>query len=161
MQHIRFTVVRDGRFRSVDGLNIHSDGGTGVMDWAHPVTPRRLLFWEDAGPMPPHLLAGHLMARHLDSVRFEGHLTGTHLLDCQGHPAGTTVFEVGPFVFGRFRHAVVTEDELGNRRLDGVIVRESVINSDPPPPSHFRAEEFDPATGILAFSFTPSEKLVG
>jgi hypothetical protein len=161
MKRIQFAVVRDARFRSVDGFHICGDGGTGTIDWAHPITPRRLLFWEDALPMQPHLLAGHLAGHHLDSIFRKGHLSGTHLLDRHGQPAGTTVFEAGPFVFGRFKHVIWTQDELGNQRYLETVVHETVINSYPSPVSNFKAEDCDGQTGTVRFSFTPSDKLVG
>lgn len=161
MKRIQFAVVRDARFRSVDGFHICGDGGTGIIDWAHPLTPRRLLFWDDALPMQAHLLAGHLTGHHLDSIFREGHLSGTHLMDRHGHPAGTVVFEAGPYVFGRFRHVIWVQDELGNQRYLETAVHETVVNSHPPAASDFKPESIDEATGVVTFSFTPSEKLVG
>lgn len=161
MQRIQFAVVRDARFRPVDGFHIYGDSGTGSIDWQHPLTSRRLLFWEDALPMPPHLDGGHLTGHHLDSIVREGHLSGTHLMDQQSQPAGTTVFEVGPFVFGLFKHAVVPVDEVGNLRAAEAVVYETAVNSDPPPASDFKAIGVDEVTGGLRFSFRPSEKLVG
>ncbi len=161
MQYIQISVVRDARFRSVDGFHIYGDGGSGVMDWVHPVTARRLLFWDDALQIAAHLLGGYLMGFHLDSIRKEGHLSGTHLLDRHELPAGTTRVALGPFVFGRFRHAVVTEDELGNRKQAGVVVHETLVNSAPSAAGHLKAAGFDKQTGVLTLSFTPSERLIG
>lgn len=161
MQSIELAVVRDSRFRSVDGFQIYGDSGTGVMDWIHPVTPRRLLFWEDALPFAPHLECGHLAGHHVDSIMREGHLSGTHLMDRQGEPAGTTRFVAGPFVFGRFRHAVVPVDDIGNERSGEAVIQEATVNSDPPAASRFRAERWDGATGRLMFSFRGSERLLG
>jgi len=161
MQNIRFAVVRDARFRSVDGFHICGDRGTGVIDWLHPVTPRRLLFWDDALPMQSHLQAGHVLGHHLDSIFREGHLSGTHLLDQHGRPAGTVVVEVGPFVFGRFRHVIWTMDELGNQRYQEAVVHEQIISSDPAPAAELRVESFDSTTGVLGFAFEPSDRLAG
>lgn len=161
MQSIRMSVMRDARFRCVDGFHVYGDGGSGVMDWDHPVTPRRMLFWNDAECVAMHVEAGHLMARHLDSIRFDGHLDGVHLLDEHTLAAGTTVVELGPFVFGRFRHAVVTEDEIGNRQPGGATIYETAVNSAPAASSRLRAESHDEVSGVLAFSFVPSEKLSG
>ncbi|HOA73996.1 MAG TPA: hypothetical protein PL151_07730 [Phycisphaerae bacterium] len=161
MQMIQFAVVREARFRSVDGFHVCGDHGKGTIDWAHPLTPRRLLFWDDALPMQPHLQAGHLMGHHLDSIFREGHLAGTHLLDRHGEPAGVIIFEAGPYVFGRFKHVVWTQDELGNQTYLETDVHETLINSYPPAASNFRVEHFDEQTGVMTFSFKPSQKLVG
>lgn len=161
MQCIQISVVRDSRFRSVDGFHIFGDRGTGTIDWAHPITPRRVLFWEDALPMLPHLLGGHVMGHHLDSIFREGHLAGTHLLDGHQQPAGVSVFETESLVYGRFRFVVLPMDELGNQRFWEATTHECVVNSYPPPASNFVAETYDQDTGVLTFSFTPSEKLVG
>lgn len=161
MQMIRFTVTPDSRYRSIDGFQVYGDGGTGVMDWEHPITPRRLAFWNDAVSASLHLAGGHLVGAALDSVRIEGHLAGTHLLDTHEVPTGEIAFETGPFVYGRFRHAVVTEDELGNATRDGVVVYETVVNSDPPGASDLKAVAHERATGVLTLSFQPSERLVG
>lgn len=161
MQNIRFEIVPQPLFRCVDGVHIYTDRGTGVIDWLHPATPRRLLFWEDALPMAPHLDSGHLAGHHLDSIRREGHLLGSHLLDGHVQPAATRVFEVGPFVFGRFQHVVMPVDEIGNMRYLDAPIHVCSINSDPPPAVSLRAIACDEDTGRLTFSFEPSTKLVG
>ena len=161
MQRIAVGVVRNRCFRSGDGFQVYGDGGTGQMAWGHPVTPRRMLLWPDAPATAGHLLGGHLTAMHLDSIWADGHLEGTHLLDEHVRPGATVVYETGPFVFGRFRHAVVTEDAIGNATTQGVTVHETVVNSDPPPAGDLLPTDHDPATGIMAFSFTPSDRLTG
>ncbi len=161
MQNIRFEIVPQPLFRGVDGVHIYTDHGTGVVDWLHPATPRRLLFWEDALPMAPHLDTGHLTGHHVDSIRREGHFLGIHLLDQHLRPAATRVFELGPFVFGRFQHVILALDEIGNMRYLEAPVYACSINSDPPPAARLRATAYDEATGTITFSFQPSEKLVG
>ncbi len=161
MQKIRIMVVRDSRYRSGDGFEVFGDSGSGVVDWIHPLTSRRLLFWEGALTMMPHLLAGHLRCFHLESIPRDGHLHGTHLMDQQVLPAGSIVFEDGPFVFGRFQHAVVTQDEVGNHEFDGVAIYSNVVNSDPSPARGFRVANYDKNNGMVTFSFQPSERLVG
>lgn len=161
MQKIRIAVVRDSQFRSGDGFEVFGDAGGGEVDWVHPVTPRRMLFWDGALAMVPHVLAGHLMGFHLDSMPRDGHLYGTHLMDRQMLPAGTVVFEGGPFVFGRFQHVVVTQDEVGNCGYEGVTVYSKVVNSYPPSARDLRVESYDYPTGVATFSFKPSERLVG
>jgi len=161
LQAIRIGVVRGLAYRSVDGFRVYGDGGTGLIDWVHPVTPRRQMLWPDAHVLPGHLLGGHLMGPHLDGVRPDGHLEGTHLLDEHLFPAATMVYETDSFVFGRFRHAVVTEDDLGNAMVSGVTVHETVINSDPPPAREFKAAAYDEDSDQMSFSFAPSEQLTG
>jgi hypothetical protein len=161
MQTIHISVVRGRRYRSTDGFQVYTDRGTGAIDWAHPATPRRMLFWEDAAPAAGHQLGGFLAAAHLDGIRPDGHLEGTHLLDERGYPGGTVTYETDPVVFGRFLHAIVTEDAAGNAQTEGIVVHETVANSDPPPASGFRPVDHDPLTGRLTFVFSPSPRLVG
>ena len=161
MQAIRFGVVRGRRYRSTDGFHIYGDGGTGQMDWMHPVTPRRILLWDDAPAIAGHLLGGHVMGRHLDGVKVDGHLEGTHLLDENMFPATAVCYEMDPFVFGRFRHAVVMEDELGNATKTGLTVYETVINSYPAPADDFQPVLYDSQLDRLTFSFRSSERLTG
>jgi hypothetical protein len=160
MQTITIGVVRNRPFRSTDGFHICGDGGSGQMDWDHPVTPRRLLLWPDAPIIPGHLLGGHGMSLHLDGVRPDGFLEGAHLLDTHMRPAAAVVYEAGPFVFGRFRHAVVMEDAVGNAAA-GAAVHETVINSDPPPATDLVPMAYDTQTGRLTFSFSGSDRLTG
>lgn len=161
MQAIRIGVVRSRSFCSTDGFQVYGDGGTGQMDWVHPVTPRRQLLWDDAPPLVGHLQGGHVMALHLDNVSPDGHLEGTHLLDEHFSPAATVVYETDPFVFGRFRHAVVIEDAVGNAVTEGATVHETVINSEPVPASDLLPVAHDPGTDRLTFSLSPSDRLTG
>jgi hypothetical protein len=118
-------------------------------------------FWPDAPAMAGHLQGGHVMATHLDSVLPDGHLEGTHLQDGHHWPAAAVAYEAGPFVFGRFGHAVVTTDMIGNATTQGVTVQETVVNSDPPPASDLMPTGYDPVTGRMTFSFTASDRLTG
>ena len=161
MDRIVISVVRGRSFRSVDGFQVYGDSGRGTIDYEHPMTSRRLLLWDDMPVVAGHVLDGHLMAVHLDGVVADGHLEGTHLLDEHAYPAATAVFETGPHVFGRFRHAVVTEDAIGNATTDGVTVHETVVNSDPPPANDFIPSGHDGAADRLTFAFTPSDRLIG
>ncbi len=161
MQAIRIGVVRGPSYRSTDGFEVFGDGGSGTMDWVHPMTPRRQMFWPDAPAPSAHVAGGHVMATHLDSVQGDGHLEGTHLLDGWLMPAAMMFYETDPWVFGRFRHAVVTADGVGNATTAGVTVQEMVINSEPPPASGFRPASHDAQTGQLTFSFSGSPRLTG
>jgi hypothetical protein len=161
MQAISFGVVRGRCYRSTDGFQIYGDGGTGEMDWDHPVTPRRILLWDDAPVIAGHLLGGHVMGPHLDGVRADGHLEGIHLLDEQMYPAVAVVYETWPFVFGRFGHAVVMEDGVGNETKTGLTVYETVINSDPASAGDLQPTSYDSGLDRMTFSFTPSERLTG
>jgi len=161
MQTIRIGVLRGRSFRSTDGFHVYGDGGRGQMDWVHPLTSRRELFWPDASPTAGHLLGGHVMGPHLDGVRPDGHLEGLHLRDRHLLPAAAVYYETDPLVFGRFGHAVVTQDAVGNSTTAGVTVYETVINSGPPPPGAFRPALYEGATDRLTLSFSPSERLTG
>jgi len=161
MQAIRIGVVRGGKYHSTDGFHIYGDGGRGRMDWEHPVTPRRILLWEEVAGAADHLWGGHLMARHLDSLRMDGHLEGTHVLDEHLRPAATVFYETDPFVFGRFGHAVVMEDIAGNAVKDQVAEYETVINSEPASPGDFLPASYSAEYNRMNFSYTPSERLTG
>ena len=161
MQRIQIGVVRSRPYGSTDGFVVYGDGGSGSMDWDHPVTPRRVLFRPDDPATTGHLLGGHLMADHLDGTRPDGHLEGTHLLDRCLMPAALVFFETEPFVFGRFRHGVVTQDAAWHATTGGVALQETVVNSGPEPAEDFRPVAQDGGTGVVTFSFTASERLVG
>ena len=161
MQAIRIGVVRGRQFHSSDGFQVYGDRGSGTIDWVHPVSPRRQLLWEDAAVSGQHLRNGHCVGPHLDGVRPDGHLEGTHLLDACLWPAAAIVFETDAFVFGRFSHGVVTEDGLGNANLVGVTVHQTVVNSAPEPAFDLRPSSYDMGTGRLTLTFVPSDRLVG
>jgi len=161
MQTIRIGVVRSRRYCATDGFHVHSDHGAGTMDWARPITPRLVRFWEDAAATAGQLLGGHLMSSHLDGIRPDGHLEGTHLLDERAYPAAAIPYVTDPLVFGRFRHAVVTRDAAGNAIVEGIAVYETVVNSDPPPPGALRPVACTADTRQLELSFTASPRLIG
>jgi len=161
MQAISVKVVRSRQYCSTDGFHIYGDAGTGNIDWQYPVTPRRILLWDDAPPVAGHLLDGHLMAIHLDSFWIDGHLQGTHLLDEHMLPAAVVVYETDPFVFGRFQHAVVMADAVENANKSGIIAYETVINSEPASASEFLPASYDSRQDRMDFSFSPSERLTG
>lgn len=161
MQQLVINVIRSRRFTSGDGFHVYGNGGSGAIDWDHPITSRRYLFRPDAPPAAAHLLAAHLHPVHLDSVTGDGHQEGTHLLDEHLRPASAVTFVTRSMVFGRFLHAVVVEDSVGNTDLQQAVIHEQVINAAPPPPSDFKAIHWDEITGRLSFAFTPSDRLVG
>ncbi len=161
MQCVRIQVVRGRAYRSTDGWQVCGGAGGDGIDWDHPLTSRRMPFWPDAMGMVGHLLGGHGLGPHLDSVRPDGHLEGTYLLDEQLYPAAAMEFDAGPYVFGRFHFAVVTEDGAGNVVTDGVVIHSCVVNSAPSPAFDLRPVAQEQATGRMSFSFTPSERLIG
>ncbi len=161
MQRVRIEVVRSRPYCSTDGFQVYTDGGTGVMDWSHPATSRRVLLWDDVPPMAGHLLGGHVAAQHLDGRMPDRHGDQTWLLDEHLLPAGTVGWESEPRVFGRFRFAVVTEDAAGNSAIEGVQVYEQVVNSEPAPAADLCPQAYDQPTGRLTLGFTPSRRLVG
>jgi len=161
MQAVLIQVVRSRAYCSEDGWHVYGDGGTGSMDWDNPVTPRRQLFWDDVPPIARHMLGGHTMGHHLDGVLPDGHCEGLHLLDEHLWPAMGMAWETPAFVFGRFQHAVVTEDSVGNAETSGVNVFEQVINSDPPPPHGLCPQSHDSGADRLTLSFDASDQLIG
>ncbi len=161
MQRVRIEVVRSGAYKSTDGFHVYTDHGKGLIDWVHPATARRVLFWEDVPPFAGHLLAGHVAGQHLDGRMPDRHGEETWLLDEHLRPAGVVVWESEPHVFGRFRYVVVTEDSAGNAATVGVNVHEVVVNSEPAPPADLRPESLEALSGRLTFRFEPSVRLVG
>ncbi len=161
MERLRFMVVRPRSAGSESGFHVYGNGGAGEIGWVHPLTLRRILFAPDVPPAAPHLLAEHLGAMHLDTFVSDGHLHGTHLLDGHLIPMASMTYLTPPLVFGRFRHAVVIEDEVGNADPESAVMDESVVNSAPPPPSGLRAVGHDVMSDRMTFSFEASLKLVG
>lgn len=161
MQVIRLGVVRSRKYRATDAFQVYSDRGAGTIDWDHPVTARRVMFWEDAPGGAGQHLGAHLMSVWFDGVRPDGHLEGTHLLDERGYPGAMIVCDSDPLVFGRFRHAVVTVDTAGNVLTEGIAVHERVVNSAPPPARELRVLGMAYETQRLEFSFAPSLRRIG
>ena len=161
MERICLGVVPRRSFDAADGFHVYGDRGSGQVDWTHPVTSRRILFWPDAPVQPGHLSGGHLMASHLGEVCCDGHVQGVHLLDDHLYPAAPAMYVSEPFVFGRFRHAVVTEDAFSNATAADVVVHETVVNSDPPPAGEMVPVVHDPATDRATLTFSPSDRLIG
>lgn len=161
VRRIRLGVVRRRPYGSADGFQVYGEDGDGGIDWVHPVTSRRQLLWPDVAQAAPHLEGGHLVAGHLDSAGSDGHGEGTHLLDQHLMPATAIGYETGPFVFGRFRHAVVMEDGAGNRSPEAPALTETVVSSEPLPAFDLRPVAQDGPGGRMHFAFTPSERLIG
>jgi len=161
MQRVRIEVVRSRRYGPTDGYQVYTDRGTGVVDWDHPATARRVLLWEDVPAVAGHLLGGHARGPHLCGVEPDGHCEGTWLLDEHLRPAVAVRWESEVHVFGRFKYVVAMEDAAGNAAIEEAVVHETIINSEPVPAMGLRGESYDQATGRLALRFTPSWKLVG
>lgn len=161
MQRISIGVVRARRYRATDAFHIYSDRATGTIDWTHPVTPRRIRFWEDAPGGAGQHLGGFLLSVWMDGVRPDGHLEGAHLLDERGYPAAMRTYLSDPLVCGRFRYAVTTEDDAGNALSADVVVHELVVNSAPPPAADLRYRATVFGTQRWEFTFTPSTRLRG
>jgi hypothetical protein len=161
MERVRIRVVRSRSYHPVDGFLVYGDRGDGAIDWDRPLTSRKVLFWEGTWPLPGYLSGGHLAGRHLDGIMPEGHLGGTFLLDEHLQPASTVLWETDPLVFGRFALAVVTQDGVGNMEAGEAVIRERVVNSEPPPPRELQPQSFESVDGRLTLAFTPSERLVG
>jgi hypothetical protein len=161
VQAIHIAVLRSRKYWATDGFQVYSNHGSGPIDWDHPETARRVMFWEDAPGSAGQHLAAHLVCTFLDGIRPDGHLEGTHLFDERGYPAAALVYDSDPLVFGRFQHAVVTQDAVGNARTDGITIHETVINSAPPPAADLRVLGLIYETALLEFVFTPSPRLIG
>jgi hypothetical protein len=155
MQRIRIGLVRSG-CASGGGFQVYAGSGAGGIDWSHPITPRRQLFWPEAEGFAGHLLGGHISRRHLEAFCSDGHVQGTHLLDRALQPAAVVSFEAGPYVFGRFHYALVPEDAVGNPG-EAVLV-EKVLSSEPAGASRLLPTDCA-ADGRLVFTFIPSIKL--
>lgn len=160
MQSVRLLVPRRKEYRGGDGFEVFGNGGSGAIDFSKPVTNRRVLLWSEAAGRRGHLLDGHLMLRHLDSVDRDGHLSGIHLNDEHLMPAGVIQVEVGRYVLGRFLHAVRTVDGAGNWSSDTPVTLTTVINSCPDRPGRLVALLHDAEADQLTFSFEASPKLV-
>lgn len=161
MQSVRILVPRRREYRGGDGFEVFGDGGSGTIDFSHPVTGRRVGLWSEAAGRRGHLLDGHLMLRYLDSVDRDGHFSGVHLNDDHLVPAGVVQVEVGRYVLGRFRHAVRMVDAAGNHVDDTPVTLTTVINSHPDRPGRLSAASYDSETDQIAFGFEPSPKLAG
>lgn len=156
MQRVRIGVVRGG-YGSGDAFQVYAVSAGGEIDWEHPITPRRQLFWPEAEPFAAHLRGGHLARWHLDSVSSDGHLQGTHLLDAAMRPAATVSYEAGPHVFARLRYVVAPEDAAGNR--GEAIPLEIAVSGEPAAAVGLLPVGFE--GGQLRFTFTPSARLTG
>jgi len=161
MQSVRLLVPRETEFRGGDGFDVFGDGGGGAIDFSAPLVPRRMRLWAESAGRRGHVLDGHLVLRHLDSVDPDGHLTGLHFHDRFLMPGGALAVEVGRYVFGRFLHAVRMYDAYGNTHGAAPVTLDTVINSVPARPRRLTAKSYDPVGDRVTFSFEPSPKLVG
>lgn len=161
MQILELNVMPARRYVSQDGFQVYADHGTGVMDWSHAVSGRRLPFWEDASPAANHLEGAQGVSPHLDAVRWPGHALTLHLVHEHLYPTSPVTWHSRPLVFGRFRYAVVAEDAAGNARTEDALIRTFVINSEPTGPTDLRPAAFSFDTGRHTFGFTGSDQLVG
>ena len=161
MQAVRLGVVRNRRFRVGDGFTVCGNGGSGTIDYDHPVTPTPVPLWLGVSPSAGHLRGGHLLEPALDSLVEDGHTEGTHLLDDHLIPAGLVEFTCPAVVFGRFRYAVVMRDAVGNERLDLSSEHQQTINSAPAGPRDLVCVAQEPEGGQLTFRFEPGGKLCG
>ncbi len=161
MQRLAIRVVRGRNYHPGDGFTVFGDGGRGAIDWDQPLTTRKTLFWEGASPVAGLLEGGHLAERHLNGILPDRHLYGTFLLDAHLQPAALITWHSDPYVFGRFRMAVVTEDAVGHRHVEDAAVCEHVVHSAPPPARSLRPAVFDASYGCMTFAFQAAERLIG
>ena len=140
---------------------VFGDAGTGTIDWDRPLTSRKVMFWADTPAVAGHLAGGHMAGPYLDGIVPDRHLEGTFLLDAHLQPAASSHWHSDPLVFGRFQMAVVTEDAVGNRRIEDATFCEQVVHSEPPPARALAPASFDAPSGCLTLSFEGAERLVG
>ncbi len=152
MQRVRIQVPRLRCYGADTGFQVYGDGGTGTIDYAHPLTPQVVALWPEAERRAGHLSDGHLMIRHLDGMDPDGHLEGTHLSDNHLTPAGEIHFDTPAYVFGRFRHGVRMVDGAGNESA----ATETVVsvNGAPTAPACVERAGYDALGDVVAFTFT-------
>lgn len=154
MQRVKIKVERWRRFNADAAFEVFGDYGSGTIDYAHPMTPRPVALWPEAGTRAGHLLDGHLTPRHLDGVGSDGHLDGSHLTQEHLFPAMEMGFESPAYVFGRFQHAVRMDD--GAQNASSAVVAAVTVNSAPSRPRCVSRGSYDGTTGRLTFNFSPS-----
>jgi hypothetical protein len=157
MQRVVLGVLRRRVYRSGDTFGVYGDGGTGSIVYGRAISDAPVPFWPGAALRAGHLLDGHGVLPHLDSVQPDGHLEGLHVLGEHFWPSRAIVFETPEYYFGVVRHAVRTYDHSGNCRPDEPLVVETVVNSSPRAPSGARLWGYDAQLGqvILAFEASP------
>ena len=144
-------------YRSGDTFQVYGDGGTGSVDYSRAISDAPVPFWPGAALRAGHLLDGHVVLPHLDSVQPDGHLEGRHGLGEHLWPGRAIVFQTPEYYFGAVRHAVRTYDHVGNCRPEEPLVVETVVNSSPRAPSEARLWGYDEPSGrvIIAFEASP------
>ena len=153
MQRIAIGVSRLRRYSSDVSFEVLGDLGSGELDAAHPLTAGPVRLWPDAAPRAGHLLDGHLMAPHSDSVDPDGHLEAGHVMGEHLWPAIATVFESPGYVFGRFGHGVRMRDGVGNE--SGVAESAVTVNSSPRAPRFVTRVGNEEGSDQVVFEFEP------
>ncbi len=156
MQSVWLIVTRRPEYVAGDRFEVYGDGGSGAIDFANALSDRPIPFWREAPPREGHLLDGHLVLQHLDSVQPDRHLSGLHLTDEHLRPAAALVFETRGYHFGAFKHAIKVFDAWGNVSQDEPVEVTTVINSSPRAPADFNRHEYDAQMDQVAFSFAKS-----
>lgn len=154
MQRARIMVNRLRRYSADASFEVFGDLGSGLIDAAHPLTPRPVRLHPEAAPRAGHLSDGHLTLRHLDSVDPDGRFEGVHLFDEHLYPASAVTFDTPPYVFGRFLHEVRMSDGAGN--VSAAASRAITVNGAPTVPECVTRSGYDAASDRITFSFTPS-----
>lgn len=159
MDWVRVRVVMAGAVRRAGGYAVFGDGGSGAIDWAHPISVRRRRRWSGDAATAGYLGGDHLVDGPGCGEASEGHLEGTHALDEALRPAGSVEHACGPYVFGRFQHAVAPQDACGNVDVSGAAVTACVVNAAPPGVRELRGVSVE--GGRVRIAFRGSERLVG
>ncbi len=159
MESIRVELARGASTRGDDAFELLWDAGTGTIDTTVALTDRPIGFWEGLPFQRGHLLDGHAIGLHLDSVLPDGHGAGRHLTAEHLRPAGLLSFESLPVYFGRFQFAARQVDRVGNRGTQLSDLATSVVNSSPRPADALVCSGFDETERRASFSFVPSPDL--
>lgn len=155
MQRIRILVPRGRGLGPDTSVEWYGDLGVGVIDYDRAFPPGRKLLWPEAPEFSGHILGGHLMNNHLDSVETDGHLEGVHLQETHMEATFALVLDSPRYVFGRFRHALRMFNGAGNATGEGAIELIRTVNSSPPVPLGLRRRGWDAETSQLSFEFEP------
>jgi hypothetical protein len=156
MQYVSISVPRRREYAAQDGFDVYGDGGSGSIDYDHPLNGRLVRFWPQSPPRLGHLLEGHLMLGHLGAGHADGHLQERFLCGLHLSPTADVLFEAGPYCFGRFQHAVVMRDHLGNGDTQDAAIVAKTVNSAPRRAYRVRLESFEGVTDQATFSFIRS-----
>ena len=156
MQDVLIAVPRRRDYVSDDGFDVYGDGGAGSMDFDSPLNGDVIRLWPESMQRPGHLGEGHLLLGHLGAPPGDGHLQERFLCGPHLRPAADVIYQAGPYCFGRFQHAVVMRDALGNGDAENATTVTKTVNSAPRRAYCLHPLACDPDTDRATFSFVGS-----